>query len=206
MEIVEKKVIAVSSEKKIEKEFAKALKTFLSTDFSEEYKGYQPLGDKILVKLFKFSPRDELKEELGKSEIYVQSKLDGSFKPKSIAMSEKIFPIVKVIKKGLGVNNESIEEGGSYTVPYDEVTGEQWNPDFLHLVQTFSGKSGNQGKLVNVPEDMPQKLPKLYIDWVRYKFSMPDRLTKETDEDKLVYLIPSIKLESIYTYIDTMKL
>jgi hypothetical protein len=53
LEIVEKKVIAVSSEKKIEKEFAKALKEFLSSDFSVDYQGYEPLGDKILVKLFK---------------------------------------------------------------------------------------------------------------------------------------------------------
>ena len=194
-EVVESKE---TRQQRMQKEFDVKLKEFAEKDHKSEYERFTPMGDKVIISLFKFQPSSELQSELGQSEILVQSQLDGKFKPKTVALSEKIFPIAKVIKRGCNVTNELIKEGQLYTVPYEEVTGEQWNPDFLHLVQTFSGKSGNQGKLVNIPEDMPQKLPKLYIDWVRYKFSMPDRLQDETDTDKLVYIVPSLKLETMY--------
>lgn len=187
--------------KALEENFKQSLRDFIEDDsYFPDYKGYIPLGDKVLIRLFKFTPREDLKEHLGKTEILLPGVLDGNWKPKIQALSEKIFPIAKVIRKGMRVNEDFIKEGGVYTVPYEEVLGTQWNPDFLHLVQTFAGKSGNQGKLVNIPEDMPQKLPKMAIEWARYKFSMPDRLGKETEDDKLTFLIPTIKLESIYEF------
>lgn len=189
------------NKKALEENFVQSLRDFITDDsYFPEYSGYIPLGDKVLIRLFKFTPREDLKGELGTTEILLPGALDGNWKPKSQALSEKIFPIAKVIRKGLRAGDAHIEEGKIYTVPYEEILGTQWNPDFLHLVQTFAGKSGNQGKLVNIPEDMPQRLPKMAIEWARYKFSMPDRLGKETEDDKLTFLIPTIKLESIYAF------
>lgn len=194
------KVIEVSDAKeKIQKEFKKALNDFIKDEsYFKEYDKFTPLGNKVLVKVFKFVPSEDVQSELGHSQILIQGAIDGKWKPSSVAMAEKIFPIVKIIKKGKAIEDNDIQEGGVYTVPFDEITGEAWNPDFLHLMNSFTQKAGNQGQLANVPKDMEQRLPKIQIDWQRYKFSMPDRLGKETDDDKLVYLIPSIKLESVY--------
>lgn len=192
------KIVSTDTKKALEENFREELEHFISdTSYFDEYRGFNPLSNKVLVKLFRFTPKDNLKKELGETEILMPGALDGKWKPKTQAMAEKIFPIVKVIKRGMGVIDEFVKEGGVYTVPYEEITGTQWNPDFLHLVNTF-GKSGNQGQLVNIPKDMPQRLPKMAIEWARYKFSMPDRLSKETEDDKLVFLIPTLKLESIY--------
>lgn len=179
----------------IEEEFSLQLADFLRTTAEEEdYKRFTPLRDKILVKLFKFSPSDN--DVLGKSSVLVQSKLDGQWKPKDAAIHEKVFPICKIIKAGKDVDPR-IQEGQLYTVPFSDVVGEDWNPDFMFLMQNFT-KQGNKMGLADIPPDMRQRIPKLEKNWERYKFSMPDRIGKESDEDRLVYLIPELKLESEY--------
>lgn len=184
--------------KTIQQEFDEKLKEFYEEkNYIKEYERFTPLGDKILVKMFRFIPEKNT-EDLGKTQIWVKSPLTGEFKPSNQALNEKVFPIVKVLKVGVGVDKSFISEGKLYTVPLSEVDGMDWNPDFLHLMNTFS----QQGKApkANLPEDMPQKIPKLERNWERYIFAMPDRIGNKTEEDKLVYLIPSLKLESIYEY------
>lgn len=182
----------------IQEEFNRKLREFYEDDsYKKEYDRFKPLGDKLIIKLFKFVPESNF-SDLGTTDIWVKSPLTGEIKPSSQALNEKIFPIAKVLVKGVGVENTFIKQGRLYTVPVDDVEGMDWNPDFLHLMNTFS----QQGKApkANLPEDMPQKIPKLERNWARYLFAMPDRLGNSTSEDKLVYLIPSLKLESIYEY------
>lgn len=187
-------------DKKLKEKLEADLKEQL-TKFKEQeetgYENYNFRRDRCLVKVFKFKPSDKT-IELSRSEILMVSSLDGSLKTSFESNYEKIFPIVKVIKRGHEAP-EWVEEGRLYTVPYNDVVGETWNPEFQWLMQSFSQKRGD-GKpgMVTIPDDMPQKLQKIDVQWERYKFAMPDRIGAETDEDKLVYFIPSMKLEADY--------
>ena len=78
----------------LDKEFKKQLDSFKKKDFGKEYRAYHPLGSKVLVKLFKFVP-ENAEESLGSTQILVQSTLDRTWKPKTQALTEKIFPILK---------------------------------------------------------------------------------------------------------------
>lgn len=188
----------------IAKQFDEQFDAFAKDDEFGEYDRFTPIGAKVLVKLFKFSPEDP-GESLGKQAIVIPD-ASGNLKPQAVALHEKVFPIVKVIKKGIGdwgqsqVSKEDVQEGGLYIVPTNDVVGMKTNPEFLHMLQTYKGKQGSQGALIKVTDEMniPQNLPKLDIVWERYKFSMPDRLGEETEDDKLVFLIPAQKLEAKY--------
>jgi len=161
------------------------------------YEKYVPRKDKILVKVFKFIPSDK-DVKLGNSPILMISNLDGTLKPSSVAKNEKLFPIVKVLKVGSDVD-DWVKEGQLYIVPWNDIVGETWNPDFQWMMQNFSQKRGDgKPSVVTIPDDMPQKLLKIDVNWERYKFSMPDRIGDEDEEDKLVYLIPQLKLEADY--------
>lgn len=182
----------------IEEQFNSKLKEFLSEDLSQEYSKYTPTNDKVLVKVFKFVP-EENTSDLGRSTILVVSKLDGSLKPASIANNEKLFPIVKVIKKGKQTP-DWVKENELYVVPYNDIVGDDWNPEFKWMMQNFSQKKGDgKPSIVTIPDDMPQRILKIDIHWERYKFSMPDRISVENETDKLVYLIPPLKLEAEYS-------
>ena len=173
--------------------------TTLKKDDSHEtkYRRFKPRRDRVLVQVFKFVPSDST-VEFGRSTILVKSPLDGVLKPSSIAQNERIFPIVKVLKKG-DESPDWVKEGELYTVPYNDVVGETWNPEFQWMMQNFSQKKGDgKPSVVTIPDDMPQKLSKLDVQWERYKFSMPDQVGEEVVEDKLVFLIPSLKIEADY--------
>jgi len=179
----------------IQEEFDKQLADFIN-DKSEqdEYKNFNPLQEKVIVKLFKFAPIDN-KNALGTSQILIESPLDGKWKSSSIAQNEKIFPICKVIKVGKYITD--IKAGDVFTVPVSDIVGDDMNPEFMWLVQNF-GQQGKHGSMTKIPENMRQRIPKLEKNWERYKFSLPDRIGDETDDDKLVYLIPLLKLEAEY--------
>lgn len=182
----------------LQKDMFEQLARFKEADeHTAKYARFVPRRDKILVQVFKFVPSDS-NVKLGKSSILMVSPLDGKLKPSSVAKAEKIFPIIKVLKKGHEAP-DWVEVGALYTVPWNDVVGETWNPDFQWMMQNFSKKS-NDGKpsMVTIPEDMPQKLSKLDVQWERYKFSMPDSIGEEASEDKLVYLIPTMKIEADY--------
>lgn len=199
----EEKQLELERKKKIaedlQKDFDEQLKAFIDDNsYFEEYRKFSPLKKEILVKLFKFVPKN--KEGLGYSGVFmVKNEISNEYKPRTVSLSEKIYPIVKVIKTGVAIDDESISSGKIYTVPWNDVIGTSWNPDFLNLMQTFA-KKGENGSIANVPADMDQRIPNLEINWERYKFSMPDRVSDETDEDKLVYLIPELKLTSLYEF------
>lgn len=181
----------------LENDFNKQIREFKNNNRGVEFSRFNPRRDKVLVEVFKFIPTDE-SVSMGKSVLFGISELDGTLKPLSVIKNEKIFPIVKVLKKGTE-SPDWIEEGSLYIVPYNDVVGETWNPDFQWMMQNFSQKKGDgKPSVVTIPEDMPQKLPKLDVNWERYKFSMPDRLGDEDEGDKLVYLIPSLKIEADY--------
>lgn len=180
----------------IQEEFYKQLEEFQKDSSAEDYRRYSPRNQRVLIKLFKFIPKDS-QEKLGTKSILIKSSLDGSWKPSDVAETERIYPIAKVLKVGKAVEDKDIVEGQLYVLPFDDVMGTSWNPDFLHLMNTF-GKKGNQASLAHIPDDMPQRISNLEREMKRYKFSMPDRIGNETEDDKLVYLIPSSKLEAIY--------
>jgi hypothetical protein len=187
-----------SREQLLEEDLMKQLADFKADNsILPEYERFNPRSERVLVQVFKFVPSDS-SVIMGNSPILTVSPLDGRLKPSTISKHEKIFPIVKVLKKG-AFSPEWVEDGALYIVPYNDVVGETWNPDFQFMMQSFSQKKGD-GKpgMVTIPDDMEQKLQKIEVNWERYKFSMPDRIGKETDTDKLVYLIPSLKLEADY--------
>ena len=167
--------------KTLEDQFKEQLDEFLTgEDDYSKYSKYEPIGPKVLVKLFKFTPM-EADDALGKQMIMVPDPLNrGKYKPSTVALNEKIFPIVKVIRKGSGdwgassVAKDSVKVGDAYVVPYNDVVGMKINPDFLHMMQTYKGKTGSQGSLIKVTDEMdvPQNLPALDINWARYKFSL----------------------------------
>lgn len=180
----------------LQQDFYNQLNYFLDdTSEQELYKKYTPLKEEILVKLFKFIPERKT-ETLGKSRILVKSALNGAWKPSDEVKNEKIFPICKVIKVGKGVKGD-IDTGKAYIVPYNDVNGDSWDPDFMFMVQNFA-KQGRQGSMTEIPEGMRQKISNLEKNWERYRFSMPDRLGDETEDDRLVYLIPELKLVAEY--------
>lgn len=179
-------------------DFTKQIKEFKEDNsYEEEYRRFSPRKDKVLVKVFRFTPSDKA-FDLGSSPILTISPIDGVLKPSKVSKNEKLFPIVKIIKKGKEASAD-LEEGKLYVVPYNDIVGDTWNPDFQWMMQNFSQKRGD-GKpgLVTIPDDMPQRLNKIDVHWERYKFSMPDRIGDEQSADKLVYLIPELKLEADY--------
>lgn len=191
-------VVAQKSKKEeLQREFKDKLIAFMNdNELTEEYEKFEPRKDRVVVELFKFTA-DEKTEELGKTEIYVKSSLSGEWKPSSVALSERIFPIGKVIKKGPDVD-EDIKVGDLYTVPIDEIEGYDWNPEFAWFMQNFS-KQGKKGGMLTVPDDMPQKLPKIEKNWSRYRFFGIDSVVKPKEEEKrLVYLVPQLKLDARY--------
>lgn len=183
----------------LEKEFEERLRDFVEDDSHiETYRRFKPRGDRVLVKVFKFVPSDPKLKAGEKSPILTVSKLDGTLKPAMVARHEKFFPIVKILKIGSNVSSD-IKVGNLYVVPHNDVVGEKWNPDFQWMMQNFSKKRGDgKPSVVTIPDDMPQKLLAIDVQWERYKFSMPDRLGDETNDDKLVYLIPTLKIEADY--------
>lgn len=182
--------------RKLEKDLKNQLRQFKNAK-EKNYESYRFYRDRCLVKVFKFKPSDET-VQMSQSAIMIQSPLNGEWRTSYEVNNEKLFPIVKVIKKGSEAP-DWVKEGNLYTVPYNDVVGDTWNPDFQWMMQNFA-KKNNKGKpgIVTIPDDMEQRIPKLDVHWERYKFSMPDRIGKEEEEDKIVYLIPSLKLEADY--------
>ena len=159
----------------------------------KRYARFSPKREKALVRIFKFTPSD--KTVLGKSKILTVSPLDGTLKPNLVAQHEKFLPIIRVIKTG-DECPDWIKDGELYTVPFNDVVGEKWNPEFQWMMQNFSQKRGDgKPSMVTIPEDMKQKLLSVDVNWERYKFAMPDAV-EEGGEDEMVYLIPSLKIEA----------
>lgn len=180
----------------IQKAFNEQLEKFkIPGEKDTSYNRYHPLGDKVLIRLFKFTLTNASKD-LGVRSILIPSPLDGKWKPREEAINEKIFPICRVILTGSECTG--IDVGGLYVVPFNDVVGLDWNPDFMWMMQNFAKQGKSSGQLV-IPDDMPQKITKLEKNWERYKFSMPDRVGREEEFDELVYLIPRVKLEAKYT-------
>jgi len=182
----------------IEEEFKDYFYKFVYNKLdSTDYENYFPLGDEVLVEIFSFIPSKKSEELLGTKHIMVKTK-HGEWKPSVVANSEKILPLVRVIRIGNGVTNPRIAVGQVYTVSPDEVLSEEWNPDFLHLANTFARAPGSQGKLVNVPDEMPQKLPALDKNWQKYRFVKADTMEDRSEKDRYIYLIPTLKLKTLY--------
>lgn len=205
-------------EDQINQQYNKNLRRFIEDDsYFENYDNYIFHGNEVLVKLFEFEPSADLskKQLLGERVLLLPIKDPKTgkivdWKPGKAGLERRIYPLVKVIKVGLRVNfvetaeghlkeideKYRIKEGSLYTVPADDVVGENWNPDFLFNMNSFA-KTNQNGKpsIVNTPEDMPQKLPKVEINWAKYKFETVDKIK---DKNEFIYLIPSLKLKARY--------
>lgn len=179
-------------------EYVKALKDFYSDEsYFDEFKDCEPLGKEVLVKIFFFQPPKELasKRALGETELIISSKFDKQLKTTTQALYERYYPVVKVIKKGSDKDLENIKIGELYTVPAVDIEGEQWNPDFLHYMNTFAKVDNGKQGIVHTPPDMPPKIQSIKLTWDRYKFQVPGSV-KESDGS--IYLIPSVKLKTPY--------
>jgi hypothetical protein len=179
-------------------EYVKALKDFYSDEsYFDEFKDCEPLGKEVLVKIFFFQPPKELasKRALGETELIISSKFDKQLKTTTQALYERYYPVVKVIKKGSDKDLENIKIGELYTVPAVDIEGEQWNPDFLHYMNTFAKVDNGKHGIVHTPPDMPPKIQSIKLTWDRYKFQVPGSV-KESDGS--IYLIPSVKLKTPY--------
>lgn len=184
------------TEEQLEQEKQDQLKVFVN-DMSLGYTNFTPRNKRVLVKIFQFKP--SVRSRLDQGLFMVKSDIDQQWRPRTLAISEKLYPIVKVLRMANGCEPD-VQVGKIYTVNVDDITGTSWNPEFLHALQTFAGKSGTQGSFTNVPENMPQRLPNIQIHWQKYKFGTPDRAGLPTEEDELIYLIPESELKTIYEF------
>lgn len=179
-------------------EYVKALKEFYTDEsYFEEFKDCEPLGKEVLVKIFFFQPPKVLasKRALGETELIISSKFDNQLKTTTQALYERYYPIVKVIKKGTDAELEKIKIGELYTVPSVDIEGEQWNPDFLHYMNTFAKADNGKQGVVHTPPDMTPKIQSIKLTWEKYKFQVPGSV-KESDGS--IYLVPHIKLKTPY--------
>src|SRR5688572_21752286 len=174
--------------KLLEQDYKNQLKEFYEDQsYYSDYDCFSPFTKKVLVKVFKFTPT--FKADVGSTTLMVESPYDGSLKPKIVALNEKLFPIVKVIKVGTGVENtKDIKVDTLYTVPSDEIIGDDWNPEFMFVMNTMV-QQGQKGGLARIPEGMRQRIPRLEKNWDKYKFGLPNKLGSETEEERLIYLI-----------------
>lgn len=181
-------------------EYNKALTEFIADDTClTDYASCEPQNREVLVKIFKFVASDELKENkaLGTTKMFLPKGLKGGYELGSTAVKDKFYPVVKIIKVGENAGKQdgkNIVQGQTWTVPVMDVDGDDWNPEFLHYMNTFAKAEGSKQGLVHVPGDMLQKLPRIEIYWDKYIYHNP-RLLKH-DEENLVYLIPDIKLKT----------
>lgn len=182
----------------LEQSYTDQLVSFIKDDsYFKFYEKFAPLKEKSLVKLFRYIPPEETGTALlGLSTKMVQSIVTGEWSQTTVDLPYIVMPIVKIIKKGRDVKDTELVEGGVYIVAYSDIMGESFNPDFMWMMQNFA-KNGKNG-IVHIPDDMPQKLPNLEKNWERYKFYMPDKLGRPTDDEKMVYLIPENKFDAIY--------
>lgn len=180
----------------IQEDYSRALKAFSEDEsYFNEFKDCDPIGKEVIVKLFKFKPSRDLaqKRGLGEKSLIISSKFDKQLKTTTEALYERYYPIVKVIKVGNELPN--IQVGGLYTVPAIDIEGEEWNPDFLHYMNTFAKADNGKQGVVHVPEDMPQKLQSVDLNWKRYRFVAPGSVK---ESDGTIFLIPSVKLKTPY--------
>ena len=182
----------------LEQSYTDQLVNFIKDDsYFKYYEKFAPLKEKSLVKLFRFIPPEETGTALlGLSTKMVQSIVTGEWSQTAVDLPYIILPIVKIIKKGREVKDTQLVEGGVYIVAYSDIMGESFNPDFMWMMQNFA-KNGKNG-IVHIPDDMPQKIPNIEKNWERYKFYMPDKLGRPSDDEKMVYLIPENKFDAIY--------
>lgn len=182
----------------MKEEYKKQLKKFIEDEsYFKDYEGIKPLWDFYLVRVFKFTP-----EESKMQKTIMVPDAQGNWNPATEVLKSKILPIVKVIRISPDAKSESIKIGGVYTVPTNEILGEDWNPDYMHMINTFKTPGGKQGSVVNLPDGVPQKIPKVEKYWNLNMFVLPKNFGYPTDEDKLTYLIPSSKLKSEYEHLD----
>lgn len=182
----------------LQEEFIEAQKQFRDDkSYFKSFESCEILGKEVLVKVFKFVPSKELgeKKTFGTTPLMVKSKLNGDLITTTQALYERFYPIVKVIKKGDSPELNNIEEGKLYIVPTDDIVGDDWNPDFLHYMNTFAKAANGKQGIVHTPEEMHQKIPKIEINWSRYKFNNP--MSVEVDND-CYFIIPYIKLKTQY--------
>lgn len=180
----------------VQKEYDIAIKEFYEDNsYFDGFKDCEPFGKEVLVKIFHFTPSRTLanRRALGQTSLIISGKFDKELKTTTEAVYDKYYPVVKVIKKGPELPN--IEIGALYAVPAIDVEGKQWNPDFLHYMNTFARADNGKQGMVHVPEDMPQKIDSLVLNWDRYRFKMPGSV-EESNGD--FYLIPSVKLKTPY--------
>lgn len=177
-----------------EQEFETAKIKFKEDEsYFPDFEGCDPIGKEVLVKIFKFQVSEDLASKgfFGKEILLVPSKLNGEWVSKTQEKYNRYFPFVKVIKKGNFEELKNIKIGELYIVPSDDVVGDEWNPEFMHLMNTFGKADGKMG-VVHTPHEIPQKLQKIEVHWSRYKFSNP----KSAKDDGLYYLLPYSKIKT----------
>lgn len=180
----------------IEAQYKRDLNNFMNDEsyFPNYFDSQIAVDSEVLVKIFYFKVDEELKASgsLGKKPLLVFNKIKNDWVESVEDEFDKIYPIVKIIKRGNKVD-ERVKVGSVYTVPYKTVCGDDWNPAFLGYVQAYA-TSGQSGKAkVNTPDDMPQRIRSIDKNWERYLYKNPFVLNDETDT---VYLIPELYLKT----------
>jgi hypothetical protein len=124
---------------------------------------------------------------------YEWSEYLGKFKLVDVPTVETVFPIAKIMKIGEGVTSDRYKVGDIVIVPSSDITGEDWNPKFLHVMQF----QNSQNMKPVLPDKMKQNIPNVEIHWGRWKFIKP-WLPSPDNEDNLTYLIPTSKVKGRY--------
>lgn len=181
------------ADKERSEKFEVQLAEFIKDEsYFEEYDIVSPMNGDVLVRIMQASI-----PKYGRERVTLeQDPNTGEWVPGSEIINTMVINYVKIIRMDpeFDYADKRIQEGAVFSVPAADVIGEEWNPDFLHLVNTF-GKTGDQGKLIHIPDGMRQKIDAIEINWKKYMFIHPNHLIA-TPEDKLTYMIPRPKLRA----------
>lgn len=166
-------------------EFFKQLKKFATEDIYSEYDYLTIEGDEYLVRLFEMQTAGF---DGDPSMLYMFSEFKKEWVLRDKKSIKRVFPIVRIILAGEKANDYN--EGDIVFVPVNDVSGETWNPEFMHLLQF----SKSQGMAPIVPEGMRQRIPNVEVKWDNYRFQRP-WVEKPEEQDFLTYIIPGLKIK-----------
>ena len=176
--------------KNYQKELKKQLKEFYNTDHSLDYKSINDVGDKVLIRVFTFVPKDE------KNVILLDKMADVRFYKNKFNLPFVPLPIGKVI-----IGNDKYESGELYQL-HPRIQGYSTTTRGLG-VESKVAKNSNM-ELINDP-NIQKVVFNVEKEWARYRFQHPMHFNP-TQDDLMTYLVPpSIELIVKLDFNDLMK-
>jgi hypothetical protein len=161
------------------------------TSYHNLYEPYEFKYSSYLVRLFIYSPPEELKP---KGNIIIPSNLDPSQAVNSPYIYHEVaLPIAKILKVGDQVRDEDrYEVGDLVLLPTKNIMGWEDNPKYLQLLEL----SKSNMMPLNVM-DIPPKLRNVDIFYRGYQFTRLGNIIADK-QDEVTYLLPASEVKGKY--------